>query len=580
MIFKPSLRQTRGRLPMRGTALLLAAGVCLAAAPQTPQQTPPPVFRGGTFLVPVDVRVLDKSGKPVTDLTQSDFTILEDSRPQEIRHFSSVTLSPNDDVLPLQRTSWTNEPRPQDRRVFLIVLGRGRLQPPSKGVDAAIHFVRNRLLPQDRVGVLAYNRSTDFTLDHNYIASVLERFLRRHESIEANLKMSQNIDVVYGITGVPRQMQIDIDQIFDVPGGPPLRTPPAGKIANAARLAQDERDARNAMISSMIGNAGLSSAGDAHALTTGFGEFVATYPQTINDLTALYRGIEYLRYIDGEKHLIFVTEYGMQLPRLEDQMSIAAVANDARVVIDTIQTGGLPEPALGVAPTFGQPTFSQRFAISSLKQVAELTGGQSSIYSYARDAVDNIATATRSSYLIGYAPTNTNFDGTYRRISIKVNRPGATVLYRHGYFGRDQLTAFDGRQAMTYERIAAATNVNGGVQDIKVSFNTTELRDRSGQALAVDIKIDPSRLSWTTSAADKLSEIDIAVFCGDAVQDMVGEFWQRANLRLPADVFERAKTAGINYSVRIPLKAQATYVQVVVYDYAADLVGSASKKLR
>jgi hypothetical protein len=107
----------------------------------------------------------------------------------------------------------------------------------------------------------------------------------------------------------------------------------------------------------------------------------------------------------------------------------------------------------------------------------------------ARTAV--IATATRSGYLLGYAPTNTTFDGTFRRIAIKVNRPNATVLYRHGYFGRDQLTAFDGRQAMTYHRIAAATNVNGGVRDIKVSFNATEVRDRGGQALTVDIKIDP-----------------------------------------------------------------------------------------
>jgi len=562
---------------MRGTALLLAAGVCLAAAPQTPPQTQlqTPVFRGGTFLVPVDVRVLDKSGKPITDLEQSDFTVLEDGKPQQIRAFSSTTLTPNDDVQPLQRTAWTNEPTPQHRRVFLIVLGRGRLQPPSKGVDAAIHFVRNRLLPQDRVGVFAYNRATDFTRDHGYIASVLERFQRRHEAIEADLKMAQDLSVVYGIVGVPRQMQIDIDQIFTVPGGPSLRTPPGANIPNAARLAQDERDAREALIGSMIGNAGLSSAGDTHALTTGFGEWVATFPQTISDLTALYRGIEYLRYIDGEKHLIFVTEYGMQLPRLEDQISIASVANDARVVIDTIQTGGLPQTAVGALPTF-----SERFAISSLRQVAELTGGQSSVYSYARDAVDKIATATQSSYLLGYAPTNTTFDGGYRRIAIKVNRPNATVLYRHGYYGRDQMTAFDGRTAMTYERIAAATNIPGGVHDIKLSFNTTEIRDRGGQALAVDIKIDPSRLTWTTSSADKLGEIDIAVFCGDAAQDVVGEFWQRANLRLPAEVFERAKTAGINYTVRIPLKAQATYVQVVVYDYAADLVGSASKRLR
>src|SRR5262249_13755658 len=154
----------------------------------------------------VDVRVLDRNGRPITDLAQSDFTILEDGRPQAIRHFSSLTLTPNDDVQPLRRATLANEPAPQNRRVFLIVLGRGRLQPPSKGVDAAIHFVRNRLLPQDRIGVFAYNRASDFTVDHDYIASVLERFMRRHESIEADLKMTEGLSTIYGLTSVPRQI--------------------------------------------------------------------------------------------------------------------------------------------------------------------------------------------------------------------------------------------------------------------------------------------------------------------------------------------------------------------------------------
>src|SRR5262249_16311855 len=75
---------------MRGTALplVVAAFVTLtvSAAPQqnplqTPVQTPQtpqqqqPVFRGGTTLVPVDVRVIDRTGKPVTDLSQKDFVV-------------------------------------------------------------------------------------------------------------------------------------------------------------------------------------------------------------------------------------------------------------------------------------------------------------------------------------------------------------------------------------------------------------------------------------------------------------------------------------------------------------------------
>ena len=50
-----------------------------------------------------------------------------------------------------------------------------------------MRFVRERLLPQDQVAVLAYNRATDFTTSHESIAQVLERFKQVHESIESRL---------------------------------------------------------------------------------------------------------------------------------------------------------------------------------------------------------------------------------------------------------------------------------------------------------------------------------------------------------------------------------------------------------
>src|SRR5687767_8429222 len=86
--------------------LWLAAGVVAASSVSSAQssQSPPPaqgqppqnaqVFRGRTLLVPVDVRVLDREGKPVTDLSQQDFTILENGVPQKISHFHTQALEP------------------------------------------------------------------------------------------------------------------------------------------------------------------------------------------------------------------------------------------------------------------------------------------------------------------------------------------------------------------------------------------------------------------------------------------------------------------------------------------------------
>ena len=67
---------------------VVAAG--LAAQSQTPLNldqvpvvptAPAPQFRSQTVLVPVDVRVIDKFGRVVTDLTASDFTVLENDVP-------------------------------------------------------------------------------------------------------------------------------------------------------------------------------------------------------------------------------------------------------------------------------------------------------------------------------------------------------------------------------------------------------------------------------------------------------------------------------------------------------------------
>ncbi len=152
------------------------------AAQQASQQAPQPTFRTGVTIVPVDVRVLDRDGKPITDLKQSDFTVLEDGAAQDIRYFSARGLVPMpapEETTPAIRTRSSAPLQEQSARIFLIVLGRGRLQYPSKGVDALLHLVRNRLLPQDQVAVLAFNRATDVTTDRARISQVLERYRRR-----------------------------------------------------------------------------------------------------------------------------------------------------------------------------------------------------------------------------------------------------------------------------------------------------------------------------------------------------------------------------------------------------------------
>jgi VWFA-related protein len=73
-------------------ALIWLCGVSLSPAIAQPKQSPPqpasPV--SGNRRIALDVVVTDKSGKPVPGIGQSDFTLLDNKRPQKIAAFRAV----------------------------------------------------------------------------------------------------------------------------------------------------------------------------------------------------------------------------------------------------------------------------------------------------------------------------------------------------------------------------------------------------------------------------------------------------------------------------------------------------------
>ena len=599
---------------------VVRAAIALAFAAQIiplaggPQQAPqvPGTFRSRVTLVPVDVRVLDRDGKPVTDLKQEDFTILEDGVRQDIRHFSQQGLTPQAPVpgqKPVLRRVPTIELAPQNHRTFLIVLGRGRLQEPSKGLTATIRFVRELLLPQDQAAVLAFNRATDFTTRHGTVAEVLERFKNAHERIEALLAQrfsplndgTPALAAIYG-SDIPPAAQALIDEVFLGAGGLTSRLLPPGGVSEAGRVEEDKRKAVRALTDAELHKqreeldkaAGLVTPtlrsaldeAESEAYTDlSFGTYVANTVQTLQDLQNLYAGIQYMRYLEGEKHLVFVSEQGLFLPRLEDDKSLAAMANDARVAIDTIQTGGLwagPPPTMYGPPPIPGPSFSHTFAIGTLRNVSELTGGQTSAYAYADPALTRINQTTLSGYLLGYYPSNSAWDGRYRRISVKVNRPGVKVLFRHGYYGREVLVPFDREAFLSYSRIVSAVGYQGEVRDIKLALKASVVKGLGTAARGVfaEVKIDLSRVAFETADDRHLAALDIAVFCGDVKGNLVGEAWQTMNLNLKEDTYRRVMQDGLTYTTQVPVKAPPSYVKVVVYDRGADLVGSTTLKLR
>jgi VWFA-related protein len=588
----------RGRFVMVVVCLLAVA----ALAETQEKQNPQPTFRSGTTLIPVDVRVVGRDGKPIKGLQPSDFTITEDGVPQKIVHFSFQELTPQqgvaDDRALEYRKPLGEAVAPQTKRIFLLVLGRGRQVGPVKGVEAALKFVKERVLPQDRVAVLAYNRATDFTSDHARLAETLQRYWKAHESIEAKLRQHfSGLAAQYAKREIPAHIQKEVDGIFRVPTALTSRSVDLVGVADAPALAEDRRKQadliQRAEIAKQRLEAGVGTVFDQSAideaamLDIGFDEYVEKSYDTESDLGNIYAGIRYLRQLDGEKHLVFLTPNGLFLPRAENANSIAAFANDSRVTVDVVHTYGMqpaqilvqPPPGRGGGPLVVTPSgFTQRFQNANSQQVARLTGGQMMAYRAGDDFFKRLDDSTRAQYLLGYSPSNGNWDGKYRRIDVKVNRKDAQVLYRHGYAARRETTPFDRQQYLTYTRIAGAANIGRNIDDIKIALETPTLENAT--MLNASLRLMPGSIRMKLVDGFYVGKAEVVAFCADQKQTLIGEAWQTVDFKLTEENYQRFARDGVAYTLRIPIKSEVRFVKAIVYDYTADLIGSAMVDLR
>ena len=129
-------------------SLLIVAGAMLPHRSAAARQDPAPRFRTGVDVVEVAVLARDSAGKPVTDLTREEITVLEDGVRQPLVAFERVALPARPAAVPPQRLA----PVAQDvasnessapSRVFVLVLDsnhrRRDPRPCGQGLRATVH---------------------------------------------------------------------------------------------------------------------------------------------------------------------------------------------------------------------------------------------------------------------------------------------------------------------------------------------------------------------------------------------------------------------------------------------------------
>lgn len=579
---------------MRVARLVTLLFVVTGAGVLARQAAQQPTFKSRVTVVPVDVRVVDREGRPAEGLKETDFTILEDGIPQRIVLFLFNRLEPAP-VIATEEPLGFRKPlgdavTAQNHRIFLIVLGRGRHTGPVKAIEGAIRFIREGLLPQDRVAVAAYNRSTDFTTDHGKIIQTLERYQERREEIESRLEMRfSGLRAAYGGTDIPSSIQAEIDAIFRGPGALPSRTVEANAIADGGRSAADDRRNRDRIMDAELARQRIdagsvspfdhSIAASAVLSPESFDDYTRKSVETRGDLSNLYAGVRYLRWLDGEKHLVFITHNGLYLPRLEHAQSLASLASDARVSIDIIHTAGTPAFSMAGGRGMMPPnTLGLAFMSSNSSEIAALTGGQMTSTRRGNAFFDRLDRSTRAQYLIGYSPTNASWDGKYRRIQVKVNRKDVRVLYRTGYAGRQETRPIDRAQYLMYTRVAGAANLSRPLDDLAVTLGEPRVTT-DGKVLEVVARIPAGGLKLALVDGQYVGKLETVSLCADRSRRIVGELWHTVDVKLSGDHYQSYLRDGMTLTLRIPVRGEARYLKTIVYDYGADLVGSAMTQI-
>ena len=148
------------------------------------QEKRTPQYDAAAVVKLVTVRVLEKDGRPVTNLQKEDFILSDNGKKKDITEFEVHTMSeagvemrPSDQVSdPVGVTEGMN------RRLFIFLDIQGAdVNGMVNAKQAALHFVDTQLQPGDEVGIIGFASMTGFfikeylTTDHERVRKAIKK---------------------------------------------------------------------------------------------------------------------------------------------------------------------------------------------------------------------------------------------------------------------------------------------------------------------------------------------------------------------------------------------------------------------
>jgi VWFA-related protein len=534
------------RMVARRAVAGLLAGLMSAMPTTVRAQESSPTFtlKVQTDIVLTNVVVRDKkTGAVVKGLKESDFTILENGKPQKIASFDyqnvdeaavlqekSGTVTGKATIADLVNRNFAEDPKAlKDHRLIVMFFDLSSMQPEDidRAVESAQNYVNKMMQPADLVALVSM--ATGLTMDQDFTSD---------------------------------------------------------KAALLKGLGQYNGSEGTGFANGNEGGTSTGTADDASSFTADDSEYNAL--NTDRELYAIRSIAKSLERVDQRKSLLYFSG-GLTRQGIENQASMRAATNEAvkaNMAIYSVDSRGLEAmPPVGNASTGSlrgasaysggamQSNLDSNFGSQeTLATLSSDTGGKAFFDSNDfGPAFQQVQHDTEAYYILGFHSTDTARDGSYRHLTVKVNRTDLKIDYRPGYYA-----PADFQHQKTEDREVALTEELRSdlpATDVAVYLQALYFRLDEGKFFVpVSLIVPGSQIHSVKNGDRDKANIDVIGQVKNAQGIVVGNV--RDNVKLALDASQQVQGKNIQYSTGFTLAPGRYHLKFVVRENQTGAMGS------
>jgi VWFA-related protein len=497
-------------------------------------------------IVLTNVVVRDKkTGAVVTGLKASDFTIVEDKKPQKIVSFDyqnvdaaavlaeKTTAGGRASVADLLDRNFAASPAQlRDHRLIVLFFDLSSMQDEDidRAVDAATNYVNKQMAPADLVALVSMSSGLSMDQDFTSDKAALLRGLKKYNG-------------------------------------------------------DDESGFANGTTGSTDG-----TSDDTSAFSADDSEYNSL--NTDRELLAIRAISKSLERVDQRKSMLYFSG-GLTRNGIENQASLRAATNEAakaNLAIYSVDTRGLQAlPPVGDA---SKGSLRGNSAYSGAAATAQLSANYASQETLSTLSVDTGGKAffdsndfgpafqqvqhdTEAYYILGFHSTNTARDGSYRHLTVKVNRSDVTMQYRPGYYA-----PADFQHQKTEDRELALTEQMRSdlpATDVAVYLQALYFRETASASgplffVPVSLIVPGSQIPFVQNGDKSKATVDILGQVKNAQGVAVGNV--RETVKLALDANQQVQRRNIQYSTGFTLAPGRYHLKFVVRENQTGNMGS------